>query len=272
VKLPWALTVPPGRLLTGLWRLAGGQTFIVMHTGRVGSVVIGEMLRAHPGVRFDHDPLHRRRLAWEARHGAGVPFGEDPRAEIMRRPWRAGRRVYGVVIKPAQFEVGPVGWAAMLAYLDRTLQPKRIAMTRRNLLRQVISGCRALELDQFHVYGGAASGQALQAPPDRLPRFFGPPYTVLEALAERERYTAQAAAAAQAAGERGLQLVYEEHIEADPYVGYSAVCRFLGVPPQPAARPTLTRTGNRPVRALVADPARWDAALRGSRWEWMLDT
>ena len=69
MRIPWALTVLPGRLLTGLWRRGGGQSFIVMHTGRVGSVVVGEMLRDHPHILFDHDPLHRRRVAWVARHG-----------------------------------------------------------------------------------------------------------------------------------------------------------------------------------------------------------
>ncbi len=271
MKIPWTLTVAPGRLLTTLWWLSGGQSFIVMHTGRVGSVVIGEMLREHPQVLFDHDPLHRRRVAWVARHGPAAPVREDPRAEVLRRAWRAGRRVYGIVIKPAQFEAGPLTWEAMLTYLDRTLRPKRVAMTRRNLLRQVISGCRALELDQFHVYGGAVSTQTLQASPDRLPRFFGPPYPLHQALEERERDTARAIAAAQAAGARGLQLVYEDHIEADPFVGYQAVCQLMGVTPQPTARPKLTRTGNRPVRALVARPDDWVAALRGTRWEWMLD-
>ena len=271
MRVPWALTVLPGRLLTGLWRARGGQSFIVMHTGRVGSVVLGEMLREHPRVLFDHDPLHRRRLAWVARHGPAAPLREDPRAEVLRRAWRARGRVYGVVIKPAQFDAGPLSWEAMLADLDRTLNPRRVAMTRRNLLRQVISGCRALELDQFHVYGGPVSGQTLQAPPDRLPQFFGPPQTLRAALEDKERYTAQALAAAEAAGPRGLHLVYEDHIEADPYVGYSALCDFVGVAPDPAARPKLTRTGNRPVRALVADPAAWEAALAGTRWAWMLD-
>jgi hypothetical protein len=242
-----------------------------MHTGRVGSVVIGEMLRLHPAVLFDHDPLHNRRVAWVARHGPGASWRENPRWEIMRRPWRARERVYGVVVKPGNFETSATTFEAMLAFLARILKPKRVAMTRRNLLRQIISGCRAIEGKQWHVTAGTAlAGGPLLAPPDRLPRFFGGTCTVVEALTERETWTAQATTAARLAGANGLHLVYEDHIEADPRVGYGLVCQLMGLPPEPA-RPTLVRTGNKPIVELVAQPAEWAAALRGTRWDWMLE-
>ena len=272
MRIPRALTLAPGWALTQAWIWRGGRSFIVMHTGRVGSVVLGHMLGEHPQVLFDYDPLHRRRADWVRAHGPDQLWREDPRWELMRRPWRARRRVYGVVVKPGNFDSSPLAWENALAFLARSLRPKRLAMTRRNLLRQIISGCRALEVDQWHVPAGATpSGQTLQAHPDRLPRYFGGTYTLAEALAEREAMTAKAAAAAAEVKAEGLHLVYEEHLEADPYLGYTLACQLIGVTPDPAARPKLVKTGNRPVSELVSRPEDWRAALRGTPWEWMFD-
>jgi len=272
MKIPRELTLAPGWALTQLWIAFRGQSFILMHTGRVGSVVVGELLRDQAEIVFDHDPLNHRRQAWAARYGLNTPWREDPRWEIMRRPWRARGGVYGAVVKPTDFEDSLLTWSQMLVYLDRALHPKRVAMTRRNLLRQIISGCRALENSQWHIYGQQpALSNKLQSHPDRLPRWLGREYTLIEALEMREKNTAMVVAAADEAGSNGLHLIYEDHVEAEPRVGYSLICKLLGLSPNPAARPKLTRTGNQLVRDLLARPEEWQAALRGTRWEWMLD-
>ena len=87
----------------------------------------------------------------------------------------------------------------------------------------------------------------------------------------RERDTALIVTAAGEAQTNGLHLIYEDHVESDPIIGYGMICQLLGLSPKPNARPKLTRTGNQPVRELLARPEEWQAALRGTRWEWMLD-
>jgi hypothetical protein len=69
---------------------------------------------------------------------------------------------------------------------------------------------------------------------------------------------------------RRLTLTYEDDIESDPMIGYRKMCDFLNIVPEPMTV-RFKKRNPFPLERIILNFEDVEAALRGSRFEWMLE-
>jgi hypothetical protein len=140
-----------------------------------------------------------------------------------------------------------------------------IVLTRRNLLRVVISGLIAEHSGKWHSASGPSGLTRVTVDPGAPWGAWAPSLTGI--LEYYLNYYAEFDGPL--AHERRLDLNYEADIESDPVVGYRKVCRFLDIEPETLAIP-LGRTNPFSIEEMVINYDEVSDALRGTRFEWML--
>jgi hypothetical protein len=102
-----------GRLLQlrGLIQSPKPGRICLVHTGRTGSTVLANMLRAHPDLYWDDETLGRR-TRWFMNEHPNAHLGprpaQSPVGEVARRFWRASGSRFGFEVKPMHHEPTPV--------------------------------------------------------------------------------------------------------------------------------------------------------------------
>ena len=94
-----------GRLLRlrGMIQSPKPGRICLMHTGRTGSTVLANMLRAHPELYWDDETLGRRTRWFLNEHPKaylGPRPAQSPVGEVARRFWRASGCRFGFEVKP----------------------------------------------------------------------------------------------------------------------------------------------------------------------------
>ena len=264
------------RVVRGLDQLAGWPTshlrpgaIAMYHVGRCGSSVLGGLLDQHPGIRWDREIYFHRYVASDRTF---APW--DSETFLRRRMWSSGRRFYGYEIKfLAGQHLKIVGrpLAEYVAEAARAGVTHHVVLERRNGLRRMISQVRGVRSETRHVRVGEAPPEtgAVQLPVDRI-RFwrFEPFKTLVDCLDEIADGYAELRRELE--GQTVLDLTFEDDVAADPQAAFGRVCDFLGLPRVDAEVHTR-RLHAKPVSELVANYDEVEAALRGTRHEWMLD-
>ena len=259
--------------LRGLLRPPKEGRICLVHTGRTGSTVLANMLRAHPELYWDDETLGRR-TRWFLNQNPDAYLGprpaQSPVGEIARRFWRARGTRFGFEVKPMHLMAfGLTDLTATDRFFSRLWVTNRIGLVRRNLLRRLISSERFVDQGLAHMKTTSSSEtrKPFELSLDAMHSYAGKPLTLEEALREAQ---AAAEVVPRLCGPDTLQLVYEDDIQDDPRVAYRKVVDHLGLT-STDPEVSLRRTNVGSLDDIVANAEAIRARLRGTEWAWMCE-
>jgi hypothetical protein len=245
---------------------------LMFHTGRCGSTVLAKMLNQHPeiywaGEIFERMPERHKNVT--SRTNAVQLIVEQRRRECRRR----GKHTFGFELKYLPGQHFGDGFITMtledyFPLIRRLHFSKFIVLHRDNYLRRAISA---------EVLRQNRSGHSKSTPhkPTRIT-------LDLQAFPLTSTYRSSLLDSFQFIDEHHgrlvkllsnmdvLHLSYEKDIQEDPTSAYRKACRFLEVEPESPAIP-LARTNPFPCEDIIENIREVRAALRNTRYEWMLD-
>ena len=252
-----------------------GGRIAMLHIGRCGSTVLGNMLDEETDLLWDSEALHPR--VARARDLPAVRarerFDEHTfNREIRRRFIHAGKRRYGFELKTEHLELyGLTDPKEARAVLEGLGFGVFISLGRTNVVRQLVSSIRGRQVGNFHINATDRKGLKMVPVDCDLAGFrldkVDPVMSLEEQLATRQEWMEWNR---EVVGEDGLHLDFEKHVMQDPSVGYRMICEHIGIKPQ-ELEPSLRRTNPESVDHLLADPKAWRDRLKGTRFEWMMD-
>ena len=256
--------------LRGLASAPLGEGHVLMlHTGRSGSTVLGQMLDQHSGVFWDGELLEKRFHRIARARGVGVNhlYGALDLADavaLIRRRMKAlsGGRVFGLEVQDYHLEMLGTDAASLLGEL-RALGFTRFVILNRNPIRKLVSHIAATERGQHHV-GVAERVKADKVSIDCDEIYAGHRFaSVEEVLGQYSDFFAAFERLLE--GEDVLRLSYTAHVEASPLVAYEAICGYLGLTPEEPAI-TLRKTTNRNLADVIENYAEFEARMVRSRF------
>lgn len=249
----------------------------LLHVGRCGSTVVGDMLARTPGICWDDEPLNPGLARRLPRRLCGL--AEPSLASVRRAHHQAGADLYGGAFLILQLRrAGHPDVPSALAALEEHGVGSFVVLERRNLLRVSISHLVAQVRDRWHLVGDdaapkpqrvrveVAAGEGSGAPSAHSLPGGSPLPDFLEDLAGFYRGLRRALAS-----QTHLWLVYEDDVAEDPGQAYGKICEFAGLEPR-AVAPRHRRITPQPLCELVEN---WDevcAALAGTDFAWMLES
>src|SRR5262245_46797004 len=257
---PWQQSAARATRL--LWRRGN---VAMLHAGRCGSTVVGEMLGDHPRVQWAGEIFEG--MQWQS------PRRADVTAHIERSCYATLSPYYGFETKfLPQHHLSADGIDMELAdYLEllRSLHfSKFILLGRRNYLRRAVSTVVARARDEWHTKVAPVEAtrvhldvNAFQTGNCKEP--------LVDAFRRMDDDFALARRLLQ--GDHLLELESEEDVLDDPTVAYRKVCQFVGIEPR-KARVKLQRTNPFPYDALIDNLDEVTAVLRDTPYAWMLDS
>lgn len=227
---------------------------VILHNGRSGSTLLGQMLDQHPEIFWDGETYEKQLHKRQAKSTLGFEdmWGLiDDRAALaelrtrMRR--RAGGRIFGTELQ--DYHPQMMG-TEIEPYLDKM---QRLGFTKfvylqRNYLRKIVSAATATKTGSFHVKAGRrSSATRIRLNPRRL--YIGHRHTTL--LDVMREYRAFHRRTISALGrDQVLELSYEKDIENDPGVAASKVFNHIDVEPiEPEV--TLSKTTSKDLSNVV---------------------
>jgi len=127
----------------------------MLHFGRCGSTVVGNLLRQHPKIAWDAEILQRRKqnLLPEC------AITKNPKRLIRLRSLRASRPVFGFELKPLPFMHLSSAQLNMslpqfLTYLQELKITHLIFLSRKHFLRQLVSATVAIDKNRYEALPG----------------------------------------------------------------------------------------------------------------------
>jgi len=238
----------------------------MLHVGRCGSTVLGDLLNQHPAVFWDGEVSYRRR---EALTGDTTPF--DVREFIRRQRHVAGSRYYGYelrVLRELEIALAHRTIEQHIADMKSLRFSHYITLERTNYLRYIISTCLGARTRVFHLnQGDKPKLNRVHIDVDRL-TICGVEKPLVQRFDELARTFRDLERLLE--GERLLKLTYEDDVLPDPRIGYSKICAFLDIPTRDVAV-RFSRTNPYPIAEMVENFDDVAGALAGTPHEWMLD-
>jgi hypothetical protein len=235
------------------------KNLAIIHKGRCGSTVLGELLGQNPNFDWGGEALETHGIArrWLRRlQGVkGKSFHDDLQA-LMRR---SRNRIYVFSMKGLyQFNSTP----QMVEALRRAGFDSFAILERRNILRWVVSAEVGIRHKVWHVHAsGAPELRAVH-----IPLQYDEGESLLDRLQAIQCWYPELRTCLESSPV--LNLVYEEHIVPSPRMAYREVCAFMGVD----AREVSTNSGvvnPFPLDKMITNFDEVKAHLSGSGFEWM---
>ena len=233
----------------------------MLHLGRSGSTVVGDLMNQHPNVHWDGE-IYQHALS------TGVASTIDPLVHFHRRMARAGPHLWCGEVKLQHLVQLGLQPEKFLQETDE-LGASIVILERRNYLRKIISSAVVRQTSRFHL----PAGQRLRLAPIEVDvnRFIHqgvarPLVEHLHAIQQDYETLRQLTA-----GRKVLFLTYEEHVEKDPTVAYREICRFAGLPGH-EVKVRLAKVNTYALERLIANYEQLREHLCGTSFAWMLDT
>ena len=239
----------------------------MMHIGRVGSTVLGDMMNQHPKIFWDGEPFERLMMV-----GTNKPqdFVIQTLTESSNKQ---AVSIYSFATKfmPEQHlwkECINMNLSSYLAELKKLNIDKFIFIKRENYLKQVISVLVGRKKKEWHSQNKSTevtkitidilnyeAGYDLKLPLFEYFKRIDKQYELLENLIQPEKM---------------LILSYEKDIEKDPFIAYNKVCEFLGIK---NANPNISFKKTNPfsLKEMIENYNEVRSVLNGTKFSWMLD-
>lgn len=239
---------------------------LMLHQGRCGSTVLGDLLSQHPAVHWDGEIYYTSNWMPASQPIEEIVYPGDGLDLLSKKISTCERDIYGFEVQTQC--IVPMHMS-IAAYVDRCADlgfSHFIHLGRRNLLRKVISSLVLLARNQWHYRPGE------QPPPTKVSvsierlALKNTVQPLLKFMESMESKVAEIQAAF--AGRRALDLIYEDDIDVAPHAGYLRACAFLNISPVPATI-RYVRATPRPMCETVENWSEVCTALAGTKYEWM---
>jgi LPS sulfotransferase NodH len=241
----------------------------MLHFGRCGSTVLGNLLNQDPRIFWDGE-IYERMIRKERL--LELFLTADPIKFLRMRMVRGERHFYGFATKFLQQQQLRSGVINM-SLPDYVEQLKSIGfdhfiiLKRNNYLRKVVSGIVGREAKQWHQsYRVKPALTKVKLDLENIPvgkekkslftwfEEFDESYRMLEELLDDQKI---------------LRLTYENDIKTDPVLSYQRVCNFLGIDHRKVSV-RFNRTNPFHLPEIIINYKEVENAITGSPYEWML--
>jgi hypothetical protein len=236
----------------------------MFHTGRSGSSVIADMLGQHPAIHWDGELFNYQLMLWRNNPRNRM---EEAQVLVRRRMSLFDKPVYGFEILPTQLLAGQIDQRELLAVLDEFGVGHFVVLTRRNILRKIVSNLVARERGRWRLKAGeSAPLTRIHIDTDNVQMATTQPLVthIRETLVDYE------ALSASLGSRRCLHLVYERDVLPDPRCAYRKICGFLGIDDVELPVRHGQTTPHR-LRQIIRNYTDVEQALSGTEFEWMLE-
>jgi hypothetical protein len=245
-------------------------SIVLLHPGRCGSTVLGDLIGQHGNVWWDSEIYEIER---QRRVAAGLSEDIPAPLPLLRSRMRlAGRALYGFELKfirAEQLRFIHMDLPAYLAAIEAMGVDHFVVLKRRNLLRRLVSALVGFKTQQWHAKVGVGTS-AVRVRVETGPQPFPTEgRTLVENFDVTETEFVQLRELLR--GKPVLELSFEEDIEVDPRVGYRRLAPFMGLRPEDVTV-RYQRTNPFPLQDLIENYEEVADALAGSSYEWMLET
>ena len=237
---------------------------VMFHTGRSGSSVIADMLGGHPAIHWDGELFNYRLMLWRKRPKYRMV---EASGLIRRRMNLFDKPLYGFEVLSTHLHAGQMEERQFIAALENLGIEHFILLTRRNVLRKLVSNLVARERGRWRL-------EAREAAP--LTRVHVDTSNLQMASIKplvthiRDTLADYATLRSALSSRRCLELVYEDDVHRDPRRAYRRICEFLGVE-YVAAPVRHGRTTPHPLRQVIENYDEVAQVMSNTGFEWMLE-
>jgi hypothetical protein len=237
---------------------------VMFHTGRSGSSVIADLLGRHPAIHWDGELFNYQLTLWrqKPRHRKAEAVGL-----IKRRMPLFDRPFYGFEVLPTHLHAGQMDESEFVAELEELGIGRFILLTRRNILRKIVSNLVARERGQWRLRAGeTAPLTPIRVDIENLQMASVKPLVahMRDTLVDYETLRTLLNC------RTSLELVYEDDIHDDPAKAFRKICAFLEVRCEtfPVRH---AKTTPHPLKQVIQNYDEVRAALSNTEFAWMLE-
>ncbi len=249
---------------------------VMIHPGRCGSTVLANMLSVHKNIFWAAEVYEVIFAKLKKDGNTGDTFRtlitEPLQTVIQSRSRLAARieRVYGFEFKPFHTELIDVPLDTFIDDLEREGFTHFIVLDRKNRLRKICSALIAAKTGQYsysleenvkktsvRIEVGAVQLEYTCKPLIDFLKGYDQHFSKLEVSLENRKT---------------LKLFYEDDIEHDPIRAYKKICEFVGLEPLRNVNVRNKRINPHPLSTMIENYEEVQEYLRGSAFEWMLET
>lgn len=253
-------------------RLTAGRRLgmvAMLHLGRTGSTVLGDLLNQHPKILWDSEIYYRFLIGYANHQGEALEaWRREAFDELPKRIARSGARYYGFEVQFFHIRYLNRSLPDYLDYLHQSGVTHYILLERRNHLRSLLSYAVS-EVTRRKFIMQPTQKPALTKVHLDVNRITinGEDCTLIEYL---DRYADNYRTARQLlADQKLLYLNYEDDIERDPSNAALKTFAFLNLPARPL-KVHYKKTTPYPVAQVIGNFDEVQAALAGTPYAWML--
>ena len=273
-RLPKSLLIPARRAARLFDQFCGRMSassspgrIVMLHIGRCGSTVLGNLLDQHPRIFWDGE------IYFDMVKEAGcIPESFDNRDFLKRRARAAGSSYYGFDIKFLDHQHLAIAQSDLSTFVSDCLAAgvtHFIILRRENYLRTFISWVVGRTRNQHHISQSEVPRTTRVSIDPECFSFGHLPVKkpILQWFEHIDE--AYARLREELNGQRVLELGYERDIMDDPFVAYKRCCEFLNIK-EAAVEIQFARTNPFSVDQLLENPEEVRNALSGTPYAWML--
>jgi len=248
------------------------QGVTVWHIGRCGSTVLGRCLNQHSGLHWNNEIFNPWMPA--RRNNRELPSVE----EVLRSAReKSGDKISISEIKFLSSQHPGIYGMNALSLLEKLMKlgyKKHILLQRRNILKRMISHCRAFDTGIYHVEQGGVGKEKAVIP------YIMPTNDILVGTKRKSliEWITEIIAEYECIAKRlkeldasVLYLTYEQDIEDNPLVGYYKVCDWLDLPIE-HANVDLQRTSSGVLQDTIGNYNELMDLLLPLGYSWMVTT
>ena len=239
---------------------------MMLHNGRCGSTVVGDLLAQNPNMHWASELYTPLFAKWQKEHPNRFPLLEqkaivEKPIEILKNSIsETTKPYYGVVIKPVQLVLIGFLTANFLSQSFLLNFTYFILIRRKNWLRSIVSAKISAKTDVWHsCREDIANLKKIHLPLNK-------PEPLVERIENLEIQMQEVETLL--AGKNVLNLTYEDDIEQDPQSAYRSICKFVNMEATKASV-NFNKTNPFPLKDIIENFAEVKAALHNTPYEWM---
>lgn len=242
---------------------------VMIHMGRSGSTVLGDLIGQRPDIHWDLEVLMRKRIN---RYARMVPFRQkilnDPNRIVHWRMLLAEKPIYGFEVMPHQVERFNVELPEYLAGLLKLGIRHAIVLERKNTIRLAISRLYGMRKGRWQ----KRDSVPVKSKKEPLTINFEDVYGYGRSLMENLDYFSDLneKVIPMLGGFDVLRLTYEDDILPSPIIGYDRCCQFLNLPEYEEVSIQFKKLNPYPVKEMIENFDEVENYLAGSRYQQML--